>query len=202
MTLTTWFSLVAICCAGAMSPGPSLAVVVRHTISSGRTHGMVVALFHGAGVAAWAMSTIFGLAILVAESPLLYKFITYAGAFYLAWLGIKAIRSKGGEQLHLGKERASLSEAARDGMMISLLNPKLAIFFIALFSQFVSTSLTLDNQLVMIATAGIIDSLWYSLVALALSSSLIFDTMQRKSVAIDRASGVILIGLSLRVVTL
>ncbi len=86
--------------------------------------------------------------------------------------------------------------------MISLLNPKLAIFFIALFSQFVSTSLTLDDQLVMIATAGIIDSLWYSLVALALSSSLIFDTMQKKSVAIDRASGALLIGLSLRVVTL
>jgi threonine/homoserine/homoserine lactone efflux protein len=202
MTLTTWLSLVAICCAGAMSPGPSLAVVVRHTISSGRTHGVVTALFHGAGVAAWAMATIFGLAILVAESPLLYKFITYAGACYLAWLGIKAIRSKGGEQLHFGKAKASLPDAARDGMMISILNPKLAIFFIALFSQFVSTSLTLEDQLVMIATAGIIDSLWYSLVALALSSSLIFDTMQRKSVAIDRASGVILIGLSLRIVTL
>jgi len=71
-----------------------------------------------------------------------------------------------------------------------------------LFSQFVSTSLTLDDQLVMIATAGIIDSLWYSLVALALSSSRIFDTMQKKSVAIDRTSGVILIGLSLRIVTL
>lgn len=202
MTLITWFSLVAICCAGAMSPGPSLAVVVRHTISSGRTHGMVTALFHGAGVVAWAIATIFGLAILVAESPLLYRFITYTGAGYLAWLGIKAIRSKGGEQQHLDKARASLSEAARDGMMISLLNPKLAIFFIALFSQFVSTSLTLDDQLVMIATAGIIDSLWYSLVALALSSPRIFDTMQKKSVAIDRASGVILIGLSLRVVTL
>lgn len=202
MTLTTWFSLVAICCAGAMSPGPSLAVIVRHTISGGRAHGMVAAIFHGAGVAAWAMSTVFGLAIIVTESPLLHTLITYAGAFYLAWLGIKALRSKGGEQLHLDKSRSSLSEAARDGMMISLLNPKLAVFFIALFSQFVSTNLPMHDQLVMIATAGIIDSSWYSFVALALSSSRILDTIQKKSVAIDRTTGVIFIGLSLRVVTL
>ena len=51
MTLATWFSLLAICCLGAMSPGPSLAVVLRHTISNGRAHGMVTAISHAAGVA-------------------------------------------------------------------------------------------------------------------------------------------------------
>ena len=54
MTLTTWFSLVAICCLGAMSPGPSLAVVLRHTISNGRAHGIATAVSHAAGVALWA----------------------------------------------------------------------------------------------------------------------------------------------------
>ena len=61
MTLATWFSLLAICCLGAMSPGPSLAVVLRHTISNGRAHGMVTAISHAAGVAIWALLTVWGL---------------------------------------------------------------------------------------------------------------------------------------------
>ena len=95
MTITTWLSLVAICCLGAMSPGPSLAVVLRHTISNGRTHGIVTAVSHAAGVALWALLTIWGLALLVVEWPLVYRLLTYAGAGYLMWMGIKALRAIG-----------------------------------------------------------------------------------------------------------
>ncbi len=95
MTLTTWFSLVAICCLGAMSPGPSLAVVLRHTISNGRAHGMATAVSHAAGVALWALLTVWGLAILVVEWSLIYKLLTYAVAMYLMWMCNKALRSKG-----------------------------------------------------------------------------------------------------------
>ncbi|OMH39512.1 LysE family translocator [Motiliproteus sp. MSK22-1] len=202
MTLTIWLSLVAVCCIGAMSPGPSLAVVLRHTISNGRAHGIVAAITHAIGIAVWAMLTIWGLALLVTETPLFYTLITYAGAGYLAWMGVKAIRSKGSAKLNIDKDTAPLMVAARDGVLISLLNPKLAVFFIALFSQFVSADLTIVEQLIMTATVASIDSIWYIIVALALSHSNVIDKLQRQSATIDKISGIVLVGLALRVVTL
>lgn len=202
MTITTWLSLVAICCLGAMSPGPSLAVVLRHTISNGRGHGVATAVSHAIGVALWALLTVWGLALVVVEWPVLYKLLTYAGAAYLMWMGIKALRSNGSSSLHVKPVIAPMSEAARDGLMVSLLNPKLAFFFIALFSQFVSAELILADKLIMTGTAAIIDGLWYVIVAVALSHSKVLDKLQKKSAVIDKISGVILLGLALRVLTL
>ena len=202
MTLATWFSLVAICCLGAMSPGPSLAVVLRHTISNGRAHGMATAVSHAAGVALWALLTVWGLAVLVVEWPLMYKLLTYAGAMYLMWMGIKALRSKGTGPLQVEPIIAPMSEAARDGLMVSLLNPKLAFFFIALFSQFVSAELVMADKLIMTGTAAVIDAVWYIIVALALSQSKVLEKLQSQSATIDKISGVILLGLGLRVLTL
>ncbi len=202
MTLTTWLSLVAICCLGAMSPGPSLAVVLRHTVSNGRAHGIATAISHALGVALWALLTVWGLAVLVVEWPLIYKLLTYAGAAYLMWMGIKALRSNGAGPINVEQVAAPISEAARDGLMVSLLNPKLAFFFIALFSQFVSAELVLADKLIMTGTASVIDALWYIIIAVALSHSTVLEKLQKRSATIDKISGVILLGLALRVFTL
>ena len=202
MTLTTWFSLVAICCLGAMSPGPSLAVVLRHTVSNGRAHGIATALSHAVGVALWALLTVWGLAVVVVEWPLMYKFLTYAGAAYLMWMGIKALRSNGAGPMNVEQVSAPISAAARDGLMVSLLNPKLAFFFIALFSQFVSAELILADKLIMTGTASVIDAVWYIIIAVALSHSKVLDKLQKRSATIDKLSGAILIALALRVLTL
>ena len=202
MTLTTWLSLVAICCLGAMSPGPSLAVVLRHTVSNGRAHGIATALSHAVGVALWALLTVWGLAVVVVEWPLMYKFLTYAGAGYLMWMGIKALRSSGAGPMNVEQMSAPVSTAARDGLMVSLLNPKLAFFFIALFSQFVSAELILADKLIMTGTASVIDAVWYIIIAVALSHSKVLDKLQKRSATIDKVSGAILIALALRVLTL
>ena len=202
MTLTTWLSLVAICCLGAMSPGLSLAVVLRHTISNGRAHGIATAISHAVGVALWALLTVWGLAMLVVEWPLVYQLLTYASAAYLMWMGIKALRSTGAGAMRLESAAAPMGEAAIDGLMVSLLNPKLAFFFIALFSQFVSVELMLADKLLMTGTAAVIDAVWYIIVALVLSHSKVLDKLQSKSGTIDKISGIILVGLALRVLTL
>jgi len=202
MTLTIWLSLVAICCLGAMSPGPSLAVVLRHTITNGRAHGMATAVSHAAGVAMWALLTVWGLAVLVVEWPLVHSLLTYAGAMYLLWMGIKALGSKGVGPMRVEPIKAPISEAARDGLMVSALNPKLAFFFIALFSQFVSAELILTDKLILTGTASVIDAVWYMIVVLASSHSKVLEKLQSRSAAIDKISGVILLGLALRVLTL
>lgn len=203
MTLTIWLSLLVICCLGAMSPGPSLAVVLKQTVGNSRGHGLMASWFHAAGVALWAFATISGLAVLVAESELAFQLITWLGAGYLTWLGVKAIRAGRSAALQVElSEPTSLFRAGIEGAMISLLNPKLAVFFIALFSQFVSADATLSDKLIMTATAALVDGLWYSLITLVLSHSPILKRLQDHSLLINRLTGGVLIALAARVATL
>lgn len=202
MTLTNWLSLVAICILGALSPGPSLAVVLKQSMNNDASHGMVAGVSHALGVALWALLTIFGLGLLVSESPLTFSILTYAGAAYLAWMGIQALRAGRSQIKPLTKGHSAYLEAARDGLMISLLNPKLAIFFLALFSQFISADHTPADQLLMVSTVALIDASWYVLVALVLSRMGLLAVLSRHSQRINQITGVIFIALAVRVVTL
>jgi RhtB (resistance to homoserine/threonine) family protein len=200
MTLTIWLSLVVVCVLGTISPGPSLAVVLRQTLSSGRRHGMLTSLSHSLGVALWALLTLWGLGVLVTKHPVLYDLITYAGAAYLAWLGFKALRSKGSGQFEQKNAQSSYFTALVDGAMISLLNPKLAIFFIALFSQFISAEQLISDKMIMVTTVTLIDLVWFMSVAVVLSQPRVIKTLREKSKTMDKISGVVMIGLALRVI--
>lgn len=203
MSLAAWFPFLLVCCLGAMSPGPSLAVVLNQTVNNGRGHGLAASWFHAAGVGVWAIATVSGLAVVVAKSQTLYVTITWAGAAYLAWLGFCALRAGPVAALEVGpSEPVSIWRAGTEGAVISFLNPKLAIFFIALFSQFIEKDASLFDQALMVATATLVDGLWYTVVALVLSQSAILGVLQRRSQLINRATGVVLILLALRVVTL
>jgi len=186
---------------GAMSPGPSLAVVAKHSLAGGRLHGVVTSWAHAFGVGFYALLTLLGLAVVLKQSPTVFSVITYAGAAYLAYLGVNALRSRGGvaAKLAAGKQ-VSLRTAARDGLMISLLNPKLALFFIALFSQFVAVGTEITSRAVIVVTPLLVDGLWYTLIAFVLSNPKVLDKLRLKAQLIDRLSGVVLILLALRVV--
>lgn len=201
MTFSIWLSLLMICILGAMSPGPSLAVVAKHSLAGGRLHGVVTSWAHAMGVGFYAFLTLLGLAVVLKQSPTLFTFITYAGAAYLAYLGVNALRSKGGVAAKLAAGKPTrLLFAARDGLMISLLNPKLALFFLALFSQFVAVGTEVSSRAVIVATPLLVDGLWYTLIAFVLSNPKVLDKLKHKAQLIDRLSGVVLILLALRVV--
>lgn len=201
MTFTTWLALAAVCALGAVSPGPSLAVVVRHTVVNSRAHGLATALSHSVGIGLYALLTSFGLAVLVSANPTVYRVLTFAGAGYLLWLGIGALRAGGGVPAPDGGATSSrVVEAARDGLAISLLNPKIAVFFLALFSQFVQPGMGAAGHAVMSATAMVIDAAWYALVAIALSRPGALERLRRRAHWIDRISGVVLIALAMATV--
>ncbi|WP_120510180.1 LysE family translocator [Photobacterium salinisoli] len=201
MTFSIWLSLLMICMLGAMSPGPSLAVVAKHSLAGGRLHGIVTSWAHAFGVGVYALLTLLGLAVVLKQSPTLFQVITYSGAAYLAYLGINALRSKGGVAAKLAAgEPASMGSAARDGLMISMLNPKLALFFLALFSQFVAVGSGISERAIIVATPLLVDGLWYTLIALVLSRPAVLETLKTRAQLIDRLSGVVLIMLALRVV--
>ena len=202
MTLMHWLSLVAVCALGAMSPGPSLAVVIKHTVGGSRLHGVTAAWSHALGIGVYACLTVFGLAVLLTRHPALFKAVTWAGAGYLLWLGIQSLRAGRYKPDPNSAPSAapSLFGAARDGAMISMLNPKIALFFIALFSQFVNAdSSTLERGL-MAATAFIIDGSWYSIVAAVLSHAAILARFRANAHWVDRVCGVLFIAVAARIV--
>lgn len=201
MTFTIWLSLFTICILGAMSPGPSLAMVAKHSLAGGRLNGLATAWAHALGIGLYAFVTLIGLAVVLQQSPLLFKTISYAGAAYLAYLGYNALRSKGGvaDRLESGQQ-TSVWQSAKEGLLISLLSPKIALFFIALFSQFVAVGDSFASKSLIVLTPLIVDGLWYTLITFLLSSPKLIDKIRSKALLIDRLSGAVLILLALRVV--
>ncbi|MGR7922987.1 LysE family translocator [Zobellella denitrificans] len=201
MELTSWLALAAICVMGAISPGPSLALVIRNTVRGGQGHGVATALGHGLGVGLYALITALGLALLITKTPLLFDLIRYGGAAFLAWLGLKALLARPGDEGdRQGSHPVRGRRGAFEGFMVAFLNPQLAIFFLALFSQFVRADTGWQQGGIMMLTAGGIDALWYVLVALALSRGPVLVWLQAKSRMIDKLSGLVLLGLALKVV--
>jgi threonine/homoserine/homoserine lactone efflux protein len=202
MTFSAWLSLFAISLLGAMSPGPSLAMVVKHSLAGGRGNGLATAWAHSIGIGFYAFLTVVGLSVLLHQAEWLFRSISYVGAGYLAYLGWKAIRSRGGVVASLTSgTRVPVWHSAREGFLISLLNPKIAIFFTALFSQFIVVGHGVGGKAIIVITPLVTDGLWYSLITLFLSSPVILDRLKRKAAFIDRLSGLVLILLACRVVT-
>lgn len=201
MTITVWLSLFTICLLGAMSPGPSLAIVVKHSLAGGRVNGIATAWAHATGIAFYAFITLVGLATLLHQYPTLFTVISYIGAAYLGYLGFLALRSDGGVAAKLeAGERVSVLQSAKEGFLISLTSPKIMLFFTALFSQFVSVGSELSSRAIVVATPYLVDGLWYTFIAFMLSSPLLLDKLRSKALIIDRLSGLILILLACRVV--
>tara|TARA_R110002110_G_scaffold3754_1_gene19484 strand:+ start:4354 stop:4974 length:621 start_codon:yes stop_codon:yes gene_type:complete len=196
-----WLSLFAICLLGAMSPGPSLAIVLNTAMRRGRSAGFSCAIAHGAGVALYGLLTVTGLAVLVTRSASVFIVIQLLGAAYLVYLGIKSMRSQAAAQpTQSTNAPANSGSAACDGFLVAFLNPKLAVFMLALFAQFLDPGATTTQKAIMVATVGITDASWYSLIVVVASHRAFLSRLQNNAAIIDRIFGVILIGLAITVV--
>lgn len=202
MELHLWLSLVVICILGALSPGPSLALVIKNTLNGGSRQGYATAISHGLGVALYAAITATGIGLLIIQSPLLFSAIKYAGAAFLLYIGIKSLMSKQ-QNIQFAQQEAVLDPSIngwRDGFLIAFLNPKLAIFFLALFSQFVEPNAGWQQKAIMTVTVGTIDMLWYVIIAFTISRGPILDKLKANSHIVDKVTGSFLILLAARVV--
>jgi len=197
MTLAIWLTVVSICLLGAMSPGPSLAVVLKQTISGGRATGLIAAVAHGLGIGLYALLCISGIAFVITTSPWLFKALQWAGAAYLVWIGIKGLRARAGTGTSLD-DPPTTGSAARDGFLVVFLNPKVAVFFIALFSQVIGSETSWLEKLAYAATAMFIDMAWYMIVAWLFSNPRWLGRLQKNVVWLERIFGVVLIALAAR----
>jgi len=165
-------------------------------------NGMLAALSHGIGVGLYAGASLLGLGALMTQFPTVYQILVYLGAAYLAYLGIKILLAKpSNNELEVQKSEVSEAKALQDGFAIAFLNPKLAIFFLALFSQFIDPqALTLSVGIIMCLTVFVIDTGWYLLVALLTEVSKTRFGFTKQNPWLDKILGVVFIALAIKVV--
>ena len=177
----------------AVTPGPGVVYIVARTLAQGRGAGLASVGGVAAGNLCNAVGAALGLAALFAVSSLAFTVVKFAGAAYLIWLGIKALRrppasAVAGEAFAAPRKR----RIARDGFLVALLNPKTALFFAAFLPQFMTSASPAALQgallgVVFVAIAALTDSAWVLAAHVAsarLGKSRRFETLGRYAQAV------------------
>jgi len=139
--LPTWSLLSVFLVASlvlAVTPGPGVIYIVTRSVAQGRRAGVASVAGVALGNFGCAVAASLGLAALFATSAVAFAVVKYAGAAYLIWLGIKALRAKAVAQATVAAGEVPLWPVFREGCVVALLNPKTAIFFTAFLPQFMT----------------------------------------------------------------
>jgi threonine/homoserine/homoserine lactone efflux protein len=138
LSFDTWLLFTFACVALVATPGPNLLYLVSRTLAQGRAAGLVSLAGTSSGFALHALAAAFGLSALLAAVPLAYDAVRWLGAAYLAWLAVATWRARNDKAPDPGSADLPAGQLFRQGMLTSLLNPKVALFQLALFPQFVT----------------------------------------------------------------
>jgi threonine/homoserine/homoserine lactone efflux protein len=162
MAEAEWIKLTLLCLAGAASPGLSWLVIVTMSANHGIRTGLAGALGHGLGIAVFALITVFGLSAVLLAAPELARVMTWLGIGLLAYFGYQLVRA-GVPPL---PEQLKTGSGFIAGFLVAIVNPKVLVFFLAVFGPFIDPNHSIQTQVSMGVLAGLIDALIYTLVAL------------------------------------
>ena len=202
MEFTQWLGIAVLCAMGAMSPGLSFAVIVQQTFNFGRRSGVMAALAHGVGIGLYAFITVMGLSVILVNNDWVYQILRWLGILFLIYLAIKLFLADPPSESEINHHPHSTNafnaqvmaaKSIRNGFLIAFLNPKVALFFIALFSQVIQPDFTPTDKSVIVATAAGVDAVWYSLVALGFSQTFILQSFKKYQSSFNRVFSAVLI---------
>ena len=178
---------------GAISPGPSVMVVIRNTIVGGRSQGVACAIGHGIGFGIYAGSAVFGLIVLLENAPDVFLILQLIGIGLLIWYGYLMWN----DDVNLDdKSEIDDSKIRRQGFIegfsIAFFNPKIALFLVAVLAQVLEPGMGMGTKLAIGLLGMSIDMGWYLIVALALTGTGAVDWLRAKGVLIYRITAVAL----------
>ena len=198
---TKFLLFVGVSWALILAPGPDMLYVITRGVTQGRKAGMLSALGVICGILVHTTAAAFGLTLILQTSALAFLIVKYLGAIYLIYLGIKSWRDKSTFNLQTEASRVSFSRVFWQGVLSNVLNPKIAIFFLAFLPQFVdkgSSQVTL--QMVSLGLTFACFGLCFLLVVGYSSGTIGSWLIHRPHYAqfLQRVAGGILIGLGVR----
>lgn len=198
------FGIAGAIALGAASPGPSFVMVARTAVAASRSDGLWAALGMGVGGLGFACLSLLGLHGVLLAVPTLYLALKALGGFYLAWLGIQIWRGAsqplavatdtGGTASH------SVLRSFALGLSTQASNPKTAIWYASVFAAFLPPSPSLAFDVAIAAAVFLIETGWYTLVALALSAERPRQVYLRFKPIVDRTAGAVVVALGLKLV--
>lgn len=186
--MDAFLPLIPVFILGAMSPGPSLGVVLRNSVTGGRRQGVLTAVGHGLGFGIYAFLAAIGLAAAVTSSDLAEDVLKWGGVALLLLLGFNYLRrslqhvtTDEVEQHRVRIGRAGFTQ----GFLVAFLNPKILAWLLAIFAPVIDTDLAVPALLGIALMGMLIDMGWYSTVAVALTSGGRAERLRRASSQLD-----------------
>ncbi len=196
MTTILFFKILIVCLLGAMSPGPSMVVVINNAIFKNKLNGILTALGHGFGIGVYASFAVIGIGLIIHTNLFIFNGIKTLSILFLFYLGIQAVTNKGKLNFENDLVKSGIKSFLQ-GFTISILNPKIFIWFVAIYSQFMSSDNNLSLNISLVLIASFVDALWYILLVNMVISKKIFELIKMKSGLIQTIIGYLFILLSL-----
>ena len=195
MTPEAWAALATVFILGAMSPGPSLAVVLRNTMVGGRRQGVMTGIGHGIGFGIYAFLAAAGIATALTLHESTETILKWGGITLLMWLGVNFLKASKGEPYESTEDgghgptgRAGFAQ----GFAIALLNPKILAWMLALYAPFIEADISTETLFGMGLLGMVIDGTWYVTVATVLTRGDGVSKLRAQARRIDAAMGVLM----------
>ncbi|MGB0495606.1 MAG: LysE family translocator [Kangiellaceae bacterium] len=185
------------------SPGVDFALVLKNTLQIGKSAGIATAIGIGLGISVHMAYTLFGVSLIISNSPTIFQAVKIIGALYLIWLAYQSFQSRKKETKTETKGQ-SLEQpwlkSMRQGFIVNVLNPKATMFFVALFTNIVSIDTPFKIQLLYGVWLVVYAILWFSFVAWMFSGQKVRNWYTQHGHYIDWAMGAFLLLIAIRLV--
>ena len=196
MTFLLFIQITFVCLLGAMSPGPSMMVVINNAIFKNKFNGILTAIGHGFGIGIYALFAVIGVGLIIKTNVFIFSSLKFLSIIFLFYLGIQAIIKK--DQIEYDKTNIkSGMQSFLQGLSISILNPKIFIWFIAIYSQFMSLDNTYFFNISLVLIASIVDALWYLLLVNLVTFHSVLELIKNKSYLMQKIVGFLFIIISM-----
>lgn len=183
------------------SPGPDFAIVVRQSVSNGRTAAVWTSIGVGLGILLHVGYSLCGVGLIVSQSPQVFSWLKVCGAAYLLYLGIQSMRAgriRTGDKMVSETVRPTLGKALLTGFLTNGLNPKATLFFVALFTVGISPATPWLIQLGYGLYMAVATALWFVMVSMFFGQKAVRRLFFTHGHWFERLMGAILVMLALR----
>ena len=191
MSFFIWSQFALVCLLGAISPGPSLALIIYNSVNKNRTAGIIASIAHGLGIFFYATVTVITLDFILQYNESIFFIIQILGSIFLIFLGlIFLFQNNNNDETKNNKYK---SNAFTQGFVIAIINPKILVWFVAIYSQFITLNSNFLDSIILILTPSLIDAIWYSFIAVLVTSYGLKDILYKKIKIIKKIIGTLLI---------
>ena len=194
MSFFLFIKIFFICLFGAMSPGPSMLVIVNSALKS-KLNGYMSSIGHGLGIGIYALFAVIGLEFLTHNYFNIFIVLKISSIIFLLYIGVISIL-KNQEKITNKKKLDENRSAFVEGFAIAILNPKIFIFFTAIYSQFLSLDNNFMLNFTLVFTAMIVDMMWYIILTILVTALGFKNFFDKRIFLIRRLVGLLFILIS------